>query len=303
MKYVYGVVPSRRLGKSLGISPIPFKVCNYSCIYCQLGKTHNMRIKRETFYPLEEILDEFEKYLDLGNDFDVVTIVSEGEPLLYTPLDRLINGIKKLTNKKVVLITNGSLFFEEDVRNEVKNCDIIMPTLDAWDEESFRLINRPVGTITFEKMYNGLCELRKEFKGEIWLEVMLIKGVNDNYESLKKIKEKIDEINPDKVFVNVPIRPPAEEWVKIPEEQNISLAKKILNASTIEKYAEGEFKTLNSNVYEAIIGIIKRHPLRLEDIQRNFKNSEKIIKKLFNDKNVEKCSYNGKIFFRFKNWR
>lgn len=304
MSFVYGVVPSRRLGRSLGVSPIPFKVCNYSCIYCQLGRTHNMTNERKTFFPPEDIIDELKSFVKIydENNFDVVTIVSEGEPLLYSPLNVIIDGIKKITSKNVVLITNGSLFYEKEVRKEVENCDIIMPTLDAWDEKSFKIVNRPYGKISYEMMYNGLLKLREEFKGQIWLEVMLIKGVNDSIESLKKLKEKIEKLQPERVYVNVPIRPPAEDWVKIPDEENLKYAKKELNAYVIEKHVNGNFLTKRDD-YSAVVDILKRHPLRVNDIENNFKNSKEIITKLFKDPEIEKHVYNETIYFIYKNRR
>ncbi|MCD6104652.1 MAG: radical SAM protein [Thermosipho sp. (in: Bacteria)] len=304
MSFVYGIVPSRRLGRSLGVSPIPFKLCNYSCIYCQLGRTYNMTNERKTFFPPEDILEELKNFIRIydNRNFDVVTIVSEGEPLLYTPLAVLIEGIKKITSKNVVLITNGSLFYEKGVRKAVEKCDIIMPTLDAWNEKSFKIINRPYGKISYEMMYNGLLKLREEFRGQIWLEVMLIKGVNDSVESIKKLKEKIEKIQPEKVYVNVPIRPPAEDWVKIPDKENIEYAKKELNAYTIEKQAVGSFLTIN-NDYNSVVDILKRHPLRINEIKNNFKKSDEIIAKLFKDPKIEKYVYNETVYFRYKNWR
>ncbi|WP_126993231.1 radical SAM protein [Thermosipho globiformans] len=301
MSFVYGIVPSRRLGRSLGISPIPFKVCNYSCVYCQLGRTLNMTNERKTFFDVNVILGELKEYIKVyGEDvFDVVTIVSEGEPLLFTPLDELIDGIKKMTSRQVVLITNGSLFYREDVRKEVLNCDIIMPTFDAGSDRVFKEINRPYGKITYEMMYNGLLKLRKEFKGQIWLEVMLVKGLNDSHEEILKLKEKIERIKPDRIYVNVPVRPPAEPWVKIPDKENIEYAKQVLNAYSIEKMADGSFLTLHDD-YTSVVNILKRHPLMMDDVKRNFKDSEKIVKKLLKDPSIEKYHYNGKVFFRFK---
>lgn len=263
-----------------------------------------MTNERKTFFPPEDIIDEFKNFVKIYDEsnFDVVTIVSEGEPVLYFPINVIIDGIKKITSKKVVLITNGSLFYDKDVRREVKNCDIIMPTLDAWDEKSFKVINRPFGTISYEMMYNGLLKLKDEFEGQIWLEVMLIKGINDSIESIKKLKEKIEKLQPERVYVNVPIRPPAEDWVKIPDEENLNYAQKELNAYVIEKHANGKFLTINDD-YTAVVDILKRHPLRINDIENNFNNSKKIIAKLFKDPGIIKQVYNGTIYFIFKNRR
>jgi len=143
MKYVYGPVPSRRLGISLGISPIPKKTCNYSCIYCQLGRTDIMTNTRKMFFPVQKIMSEFNEVLKKRIFFDVITIVGEGEPTLYLGLGELISEIKGKTDKPVALITNGALLYDRDLRREAAKADIVLPTLDAYDEASFRKINRP----------------------------------------------------------------------------------------------------------------------------------------------------------------
>ena len=310
MKHVYGIVPSRRLGQSLGVSPIPFKTCNYSCVYCQLGRTNHMTNERQTFFPPDEIIDEFYTFVvkENVNDFDVVSIVGEGEPLLYKPLRTIVNFIKKVCSKKVVLITNGSLFYDEEVRREVQEIDIIMPTLDAWDEDSFKTINRPHGKLSFDTVYNGLLKLKEEFPGQIWLEVMLVKGINDSVESLEKIREKIQSLEPDRVYVNVPVRPPAEPWVEKPSQATIEMAKSILGASAIENYAKGAFKVEpTQDDLDAIISIVKRHPMREKDIRSFLKSRGKrenecsaFLSTLANLDFIEKCAYEGDIIYRFK---
>ena len=161
-KYVYGPVPSRRLGESLGISPIPFKTCDYSCVYCQLGRTTNLTVERKEYFPLEDIIDELKENVKLFS-FDTVTIVGEGEPTLHSRIGDLIASIKKLTTKKCAVITNGSLLWNKDVRKELMKADIVLPSLDAWDEESFKKINRPHGSLNFEKVVEGMITFRKEY--------------------------------------------------------------------------------------------------------------------------------------------
>lgn len=304
-RHVYGIVPSRRLGRSLGVSTVPFKLCNYSCVYCQLGRTTKMCNTRQSFYPPDEILDELEEFLKIHSEkeYDVITLVSEGEPLLYRPMDTIISGIKELSKKPVVVITNGSLFYDEDVRSEVRQADIIMPTLDAWDEESFKLINRPFGKLRFEKVYNGLLELRNSFPGEIWLEVMLVKKLNDSKEQLKKLAERIAKLKPDRVYINVPLRPPAEPWVEKPDETTIKQAREILNATSIEKGAPGKFVSPESNAESALLEIIKRHPMSKSSIcgfleQRKI-NCEQFLRQFEKLGHVKKIVYNGTVFYRF----
>lgn len=265
---------------------------------------------RRTFYSPKEIIEEFQYFVSEENltDFDVVTIVGEGEPLLYKPLDAIIDSLKNISKKKIVLITNGSLLYDENVRNEIKNFDILMPTLDTWDDDSFKKINRPYGKLLFDEVYDGLLKFRKEFSGQVWLEVMLVKGLNDSREALEKLKEKISEIKPERVYLNVPVRPPAEPWVQIPDDKTIKLAREILNATSIEKYSSGNFITSRKlDDLSAVLNIIKRHPMRKEDLCELLKSrgkSEHECNRLINFLEilnfVEKHNYKGTIFYRFK---
>jgi len=193
-KYIFGPVPSRRLGISLGISPIPKKYCNYSCIYCQLGRTGKLTNKREEFYGVSEIIDELKSYLQNNIQFDVISIVGEGEPTLYLNIGELIHEIRNLTDKPIAVITNGALLIDSEVRGELANADIVLPSLDAYDEKSFKLINRPHGTISFSKTIEGLQIFSEEFKGQMWIEVMLIKGINDSEKNLSSIRDILTTI-------------------------------------------------------------------------------------------------------------
>ena len=166
-KYVYGPVPSRRMGLSIGISPIAKGHCNYSCIYCQLGRTKSMTNKREEYFNCDEIIEEFKLYLRDDIEFDVVTIVGEGEPTLYSKLGDLIKKLKLLINKPIAIITNGALMSYDSVREDLKNADIVLPSLDACDEKMFKKINRPYGSIKFDERVEGLRTFSKEYNGQL----------------------------------------------------------------------------------------------------------------------------------------
>ncbi len=266
-----------------------------------------MTNSRDTFYPSEEILREVETFIERYGDetFDVVTIVGEGEPTLYTPLDEIAKGVKSLTKKPLVLITNGSLFYDSSVQLEVSKFDIVMPTLDAWDEESFRSINRPFGKLNYEEVFNGIVEFSKKFQGQIWLEVMLIKDRNDSEKALNLLKERIDKIAPDRVYINVPVRPPAEKGVEIPDESKINRAHTLFGTYSIESLPKGNFLSPENDAMQAILEIIKRHPMSEDDL-KNFltpgsglKQLEKIFSSTSEKYNIEKCFYHGKIFYRY----
>jgi len=272
--YAYGPVPSRRLGRSLGVSPIPHKTCSYNCIYCQLGQTGKLQVKRESFYPKEDILSDIEKVMNPAN-VDYITFVGDGEPTLCKDLGWLIKSCKNKWQIPVAVITNGSLFFMEDVRQDLKSSDVVLPTLDAGSEDVYRTLNRPHGSIGFEEMLQGQVDFRKEYPGKIWLEVMLVKGVNDSDGSLMEIKDAIEQVKPDRIYISVPIRPPAKPGVRPPEPERIMRAHEILGTSLdLTDRESGEFGLDNfPDLRTTIIEICSRHPLREEqarDIEGRF---------------------------------
>lgn len=263
--YVYGPVPSRRLGRSLGVSPIPAKTCTFSCIYCQLGRTDRLTAGRESFFPKEDILKEIIQKHDPG-ETDFVTFCGDGEPTLCKDLGWLIRRVKAAVSTPVAVITNGSLLYRKDVRQDLEVCDLVIGSLDAGDERTFWAINRPHGTQDFRSYIRGLIDFRSDFTGKIWVETMLVRGVNDSEKSLERIQQIVRRIKPDGVHLLTPIRPPAEPWVRPPEASVISKARKIIEHtaafSVIESgdFGRGGFR----NARQAIIEISSRHPLRLE---------------------------------------
>ncbi|MCY6371494.1 radical SAM protein [Clostridium ganghwense] len=304
-KYIFGAVPSRRMGLSVGVSPIPRKRCNYSCAYCQLGRTDKMTNQRDEFFELSDILKEFKEYLIEGLKFDVVTIVGEGEPTLYSRLGELIVELKKLTSKPVAVITNGATLYDKEVRKELMNADIVLPSLDAHDENTFKKVNRPYGKLKFQDVYQGLVDFSKEYKGELWVEVMIIKDLNDNEESLNKMKELLEKVSYNRLYINTPVRPPAEEWVKQVSKESMELAVNILGGISIDMLnSEGFFSEVKDD-YEAILSIIRRHPMNQYEIRkfldsRKCSNIENIFEKLNKDEKVQVVDYKGYNTYRLK---
>jgi len=266
-----------------------------------------MTMQRKEFFKLDDLLEQLEWYKVKREQFDVITLVGEGEPTLYNQTGALIDGIKSLFDKPVALITNGSLFYQKDVRQDCLKADIVMPTLDAWDEESFTTLNRPIKQITFEKMYNGMKAFRKIYKGEFYLEVMCVKGITDRGNNMELLTKKITELNPDKVFINTPVRPPAEEWVKRCSPEFVERLRKQFKSNEDIEIPNTDLYSPNSDIYQAILEIIKRHPLDQSSIERfceiREKDSGKILKRLRDDVNVEKIQYESKNFFRIKSKR
>ncbi len=309
-KIVFGIVPSRRLGQSLGISPIPNKTCNFSCVYCQLGRTVEYTRERQMYFDVDFIIHELKEYIDSidSSQYDIITIVGDGEPTLYLGLGDLIKRIKTIQSKPVAVISNGSLLTDPQIRTELAMADVVLLNFDSWDENSFRKINRPLKSIDFSNRYKGYIEFRKEFSGIIYLEVMLVKGLNDTIESINKIADLIRDIHPNIVFLNVPVRPPAEQWVKIPDEKMVLKAREILAASRMDYLPTGEFTSIETDPSKAILDIIGRHPMREEDIitflkgRRTLTNIEgikdEIVKKLRNNPKVQEIAYGLTRFFR-----
>jgi wyosine [tRNA(Phe)-imidazoG37] synthetase (radical SAM superfamily) len=266
MSYVYGPVPSRRLGQSLGIDPIPFKTCNYNCVYCQLGRTTPLTNERREFFPVEDILAEARSALEThrADQIDYITFVGQGEPLLCASLGRLIRGVKALTDLPIAVITNGSLLFMPQIRAELCLAQVVIPTLDAADEETFRRINRPWPNLHLAEIIEGLAAFRRMFKGRLWVEVMLVKGLNDTEQALSGIAGALNLIRPDQVHLNIPIRPPAEAGVEPPDDEGLIRAMALLGeVAPIVTPAEGCFNLVaGMPVVEAIIEIIRRHPMR-----------------------------------------
>ncbi len=286
----------------MGVSPIPQKYCNYSCVYCQLGRTLNMRYKREEYFPLEDILGEARDYLAGGPRLDVVTIVGEGEPTLYSELGSLIEGLKDLTEKPVAVITNGALLWDEGVRRELANADMVLPSMDAYDEQSFKRINRAYGGLTFEQVYGGLRSFSQEYEGELWLEVMLVKGLNDDAESLLSLKRLLDGLRYDRLYVNTPVRPPAETWAQEPSPEALLRASEVLGGIAMD-LAPGEFFSEIEDDYEAVLSIIKRHPMNQHEIGaflkgRGAEDPGPLLSRLSASPNVEKVSYKGYETYR-----
>lgn len=306
-KYIYGPIPSRRLGLSLGVSPIPKKFCNYSCIYCQIGVTHNLTNTRREFFPLEDIINEFKRYISSDKNFDVVSIVGEGEPTLYSKLGELIISLKKLTDKPIAVITNTGLLYDKNVQEELLNADIVLPSMDFFSQESFKALHRPYGRLDFQQSYNGLMEFSKKFKGELWLEVMLIEDINSSKEDLLKLKKLIKNINYSKIYINTAVRPPAESWVKPASKETIDFAVGLLDGISIDNLSDGNFISEIKDNYEAILSIIKRHPMNQHELKgfllgRKLTNKEieNLFLRLEEDKNIEILEYKGFYTYRLK---
>lgn len=260
---------------------------------------------RKEYFNCMDIIKEFKTYLKNDIDFDVATIVGDGEPLLYSKLGRLIDELKLLTNKPIAVITNGALMSDSLVRQELKNADIVLPSLDACSQETFKKINRPHGSIRFDDVVNGIREFSKDFKGEIWMETMIIKNINDNTESFLELKKLLDTIDYHRLYINSPVRPPAEEFVEQPSKKSIKEAVSILGGISIDELVSEGFYSEVEDDYEAVLSIIERHPMNQFEIKsfidkRGKADINEFFNRLNNDENIEVINYKNYNTYRLK---
>lgn len=272
MRHVFGPVPTRRLGRSLGIDPIPLKTCNFSCVYCQLGRTRRMTVKRRPFFGVTDIVAEVATALAHHQpaDIDWITLVGSGETTLSSRLGSLVYFIKSLSNLPVAVITNGSLLHLAKVRAELTDADAVLPSLDAGTDELYRRINRPHHGLTFAQHVEGLVEFRKTYRGKLWVEVMLLGGINDSTAALNDIATVLERVQPDEIHISTPTRPPAELSVEPPDSDGLERAVSSLGrvAKVLKPVAvEGE-STIDGDLAGAVLKIVSRHPLQEIELQR-----------------------------------
>ena len=266
--HVYGPVPSRRLGSSLGVSPIPSKACSYSCVYCQIGKTDKYSITPKSYYDKTVILKEIEQAVK-NSTLDYITFAGDGEPTLSSDLAWLLRKCKTEFNIPTAVITNSSLIYQEKVAEALQEADLILPSIDAGCEKTFKKINRPHKDLDFLKIIDGLISFSKYTTTKIWTETMLVKDYNATMEEINKISNIITAIAPEKSFVMIPTRPPLVQVEKPNADIFLYAQKTISNMTPLDFTESGNFSTSDyDNLADAIRNIAARHPLRLSQAQK-----------------------------------
>jgi len=270
MKYVFGPVSSKRLGQSLGVDLLPSKSCTWNCLYCQLGKTRNFVTERQEFFPRQEILEEIRQSLKVSTNLDWITFVGSGETLLYKGIGWLIAETKKLTTVPVAVITNGSLLYLPEVREELLFADALLPSLNAGSEALHNRIDQPASGLTFQQHVEGLIAFRQEYKGRLWIEVMLLGGINDSDEALHDLASVLKQINPDMVHLVLPTRPAPEQQVQLPTPERLERAIAILSEiATVVNPLKGSMDLRNAaDLCEAVTAIVSRHPVQQRELQK-----------------------------------
>jgi wyosine [tRNA(Phe)-imidazoG37] synthetase (radical SAM superfamily) len=269
-RYVYGPVPSRRLGRSLGVDLVPFKTCTYDCIYCQLGRTTNQTIERREYISIDAILAELEKKLAVGPAPDYVSLAGSGEPTLHARIGELIGRIKRLTAVPVAVLTNGSLLWVRDVQDALMDADLVLPSLDAGDAALYSQVNRPHPALTFEVMVEGLRTFRERFTNPVWLEILLLAGLTGIPAEVKKIAALARRIRPTRVQLNTVTRPPCEEFASpIPADRLASFAALFQPPAEVisDGPAPGSRSALTSGVTDAdLLALLRRRPCTAQGV-------------------------------------
>ena len=306
MSIVFGPIPSRRLARSLGVNHIPPKVCSYSCVYCQIGLTNSMSVERKAFYPIDEIVNEvFERVNQLKSSdekIDYISFVPDGEPTLDINLGSLIQRLKPL-GIKIAVITNSSLLWNKYVRNNLKDANWVSVKIDTTDEKLWRKINRPNRKLDLQKILDGIKSFSASYNGILVTETMLVNEINDDENSLITTAEFIRKLNPDKAYLLVPTRPPAEKFVEPPSEENLNKAYQIFNSS-IENveilFTGGEIDfTFSSDAEKELLSILAVHPMSLKAVQAFLSKAKadwQLVDKLIQNKILKEVEYSANKF-------
>lgn len=270
-KHLFGPVPSRRLGRSLGVDMTPFKTCSLDCVFCQLGRTTNKTVQRAEYVPAAEVEAEIEGWLKEGGNADYMTLSGSGEPTLHTRFGELLQFARARTAIPTALLSNGTLFWQPEVRKAAQRADIVKVSLSAWDQNSFERINRPHPDLRFRQIVEGYRAFRNEFRGKFWLEVFLIPGMNSSRQEVKKIAALARAICPDEIHLNTAVRPPAEQSiVALPHSNMESLAGLFFpSAKVVAEFSS----TISPNVIAneaTILEMLRRRPCTAQQISRVF---------------------------------
>jgi wyosine [tRNA(Phe)-imidazoG37] synthetase (radical SAM superfamily) len=267
VRYLFGPVPSRRLGLSLGVDLIPPKTCSYDCLYCQIGKTTCKALEPSTYVPVEAVVAELDETLAKAKP-DYVTFSGSGEPTLHVELGRIIAYVKGKAGVKVAVLTNGSLLYRPEVRERLLKADMVMPTLSTVKEETFRLIHRPHDDLNLSGVIEGLKSFRKSYRGQLFIEVMLLAGINDRDEEIEALRRVILEIAPDRVQLNTVVRPPADAKAIPLDRTRLEHIKRVFGecAEIIATTPIRNKQHLSGTLSDAVLEMAKRRPVTVEEV-------------------------------------
>ncbi|MFW6414567.1 MAG: radical SAM protein [Verrucomicrobiota bacterium] len=301
-KHLFGPVPSRRLGLSLGVDLVPFKTCSFDCIFCQLGRTTNQTIQRREYVPVEEVIQELAEWSKTDYTADFITLSGSGEPTLNSEFGQVMDFVKSTFRTPLALLTNGSLLSDPEVRRDAKKADVLKISLSAFDQSSFEHINRPHQELDLKRMLEGIMLMRKEFHGEIWMEVFLVWGTNTTVNDVSHIASLVKEIGPDKIQLNTAVRPPCEDYAyAVPPDMMPGLSQLFEpHAEVIADYSSKTIAHMSADE-DKIMQLLQRRPCTIDQICQGFglhrNEASKYIGKLLRNKQIKQYHQDDSIYY------
>ncbi len=308
-RYVFGPVPSRRLGMSLGVDLVPHKVCSLDCVYCECGATKKLTLDRKEYILYDKVTAELSEFFKNNPDPDYITFSGSGEPTLNLRIGEVLNFVKNLKpNIPVAVLTNGTLLWQPQVRKELLAADLVLPSFDAVVSPDFQQINRPVADLDLEKYLQGLVDFRKEFLGKIWLEILIIPDYNDSDENILALKDAILQIKPDKVQLNTLDRPGAVNDLRPATNAELRHIMQVWNLPNVEIITpppnRKKIKAYRADTETTILETISRRPCTLEDLKNilglHFNEINKYLGVLENDNKIEAVKQERGFFYKIK---
>lgn len=310
-KYLFGPVPSRRLGMSLGVDLVPHKVCSLNCIYCECGRTTNLTILRKEYIPYDDVVEELKNYMENNPAPDYITFSGAGEPTLNSRIGDILNFIKtNWSDIPVALLTNGSLFNQKQVRTQILKANLVLPSLDAASDSTFHKIDRPFHKIKIEDYIQGLIDFRKEYKGKIWLEILILPDINDSIKELQLLKAAIIKIHPDKVQLNTLDRPGTVNNLRPANKAELQQIVDFWNFNNTEIIASvperKDMKSYRKDTETAILETISRRPCTLNDLSKilgiHINEVNKYLGVLEDDRKIKTNRQERGVFYQIKSF-
>jgi wyosine [tRNA(Phe)-imidazoG37] synthetase (radical SAM superfamily) len=308
MPCIYGPVPSRRLGLSLGVDLVPRKTCSYDCVYCQIGRVTNKTVKRDVYIPVEPIIREIKDFLEqMESTVDYITFSGSGEPTLHSQIGVLIGKIKEMTSIPVAVITNGSLLLMDEVKRDLGQADLVVPSLDAVSRTVYEVINRPEESLEIDRVIQGIVDFRAQFRGQVWIEILFCRGINDDPSEIERMKRVLEKINPHRIQLNTVYRPPSEDFASPLAEERLREISEMFGpkASIITPYRGNKSLLGKGEVEIRIIDALKRRPLTAEDMAEilglNPQEVIKHLKVLLDEKRIRHRLHGHRSFYETAN--
>jgi len=303
VKHVFGPVPSRRLGFSLGVDLIIPKTCTMDCVYCELGPTTDRTVCRRAYVDVQEVLDELREVLSEKPRVDYVTLSGSGEPTLHTEVGRVIDEIRALTDAPVAVLTNGSLMTDPEVRAALARADVVAPSLDAVSDAAFRAVNRPDPTLDAGEIAAGIARFKGAFGGELWLETVFVRGINDTDSEITLIRDAIGRIAPDRVHINTVTRPPAEPTAQpVSPERLRAIAERIRPDAEVVAHSDVDSQIPIPDAADLIVSMATRRPVTARDVARAVGMSQaeaaKVLGALVDSGVIRLVRHAGKLYYR-----